>query len=272
MTVAKSLDRFFKLTESNTNIRTELTAGFTTFLTMAYIIFVNPTILHLAGMPYGDVFTATCLTTIIGCVLIGLLANYPIAIAPGLGLNAYFAYMIVLTFGYTWQTALGAVLIAGIVFFLLTILGVRQWIINAIPQCIIIATAAGIGLFIGMIALKNAGIIIGNSSTLLSLGNLASVSALLALLGFFLIAALDHFRITGSIIMVILFIAIIALALGKTEYYGVVSMPPALHATFLAASVTQLFTSHGLMIIFTSYWVVQIINFLTYRSLNKLIQ
>ncbi|OGT31268.1 MAG: guanine permease [Gammaproteobacteria bacterium RIFCSPHIGHO2_12_FULL_35_23] len=245
------LTNFFKLRENHTSIRTEITAGFTTFLTMAYIIFVNPAILAQAGMPYGDVFTATCLTAIAGCFLIGLLANYPIAIAPGLGLNAYFTYMIVLTFGYSWQTALGAVLIAGVFFFLLTIFKIRQWIINAIPQCIITATAAGIGLFIGMIALKNAGIITGNSSTLLTLGNLTSASALLALLGFFLIAALDHFRIAGSIIMVIIFISLIALLLGKTTYYGLVSLPPAIHKTFLAANVTQLFTSHGLMIIFT---------------------
>lgn len=245
------LDRYFELKAHQTSVRTELTAGLTTFLMMSYIIFVNPTVLSAAGMSYGAVFTATCVTTIIGCLLLGLLANFPIAVAPGLGLNAYFAYMIVQTLGFSWQSALGAVLVAGIVFFLLTVFRVRQWIISAIPHCIITATAAGIGLFIGMIALQKAGIISGNKETLVQLGDIASVPALIALLGFFLTAALDHFKIPGSIIIVILAISLLALSMGLTHWQGLVSLPPSLSPTFLAASTHQLYSAHGLIIIFT---------------------
>jgi AGZA family xanthine/uracil permease-like MFS transporter len=251
MSVKRTLDRFFQLRAHGTSIRTEIIAGATTFLTMSYVIFVIPNILSKSGMPAGDIFTATCLAAIVGCVLVGLLANLPIAIAPGLGLNAYFAYMIVLTLGYTWQAALGFVLIAGILFLLLSIFRVRQWLVNAIPKSLIIATAAGLGLFIGMIALKDAGIVISNKSTLLALGNLGTFSAVLALIGFYLIAMLDHYKIPGSIIIVIAFISLVALAFGKTHFHGIVAAPPSLHATFAAATFHNIFNAHGLIIIFT---------------------
>ena len=155
------LERVFKLTENKTNVKTELVAGLTTFLTMAYIIFVNPDILTAAGMPFGAVFTATCVAAAIGCLLMAFLANYPIALAPGMGLNAYFAFGVVGGMGHTWQVALGCVFLSGVIFLIISVLPIREWIVNAIPKSLKMAIAAGIGLFLALIALKNAGIVVG---------------------------------------------------------------------------------------------------------------
>ena len=156
------LERIFKLSENKTNVRTELVAGLTTFLTMAYIIFVNPAILAEAKMPFGAVFAATCVAAAIGCFLMAFLANYPIALAPGMGLNAYFAFGVVGGMGYTWQVALGCVFISGVIFLVISVLPIREWIVNAIPKSLKMAIAAGIGLFLALIAFKNAGIVVGS--------------------------------------------------------------------------------------------------------------
>src|SRR5690554_6194348 len=170
MSPMKSLiDKQFKLSEHNTSIKTEVIAGITTFLTMAYIIFVNPSLLSEAGMDYGSIFVATCLAAAVGCLIMGLWANYPIAQAPGMGLNAFFTYGVVLGMGHAWETALGAVFLSGVLFMLLSIFKVREWIINAIPKSVRLGIGAGIGFFLAIIALQNSGIVVGNPATLVSL-------------------------------------------------------------------------------------------------------
>jgi AGZA family xanthine/uracil permease-like MFS transporter len=154
------LEKLFQLQQHNTTVKQEIIAGFTTFLTMAYIIFVNPAMLADAGMDQGAVFVATCVAAAIGCFIMGLLANYPIALAPGMGLNAFFTYTVVLDMGYTWQVALGGVFFSGIIFIVLSLFNIREWIINSIPHSLRFGIAAGIGLFLAFIALKNAGIVV----------------------------------------------------------------------------------------------------------------
>ena len=223
------LEQRFKITENQTSVTQELSAGLTTFLTMSYIVFVNPAILHAAGMDSGSVYVATCLITIFSCLLVGLMANYPIAIAPAMGLNVFFSYTVVQSLGYSWQNALGIVFISGIIFLLLAITKVRQWIIDLMPEALNVGTAAGIGLFISLIALQNAGIIVKpKSSALLSSGNITSAPCLLFFLGFFIIAILDFFKIRGAIIISILTVTLISLLFGLTQYHGVFSLPPSI--------------------------------------------
>lgn len=198
------LDRFFQLTERGTSVRIEVLAGATTFLTMAYIVLVNPSILGQAGMPAQGVAAATCLAAGFGCILMGLAANYPIALAPGMGLNAYFAFTVVQTMGIPWQTALGLVFISGCLFLLLTFAGVRQLIVSAIPRALFAAIAAGIGLFIAFIGLKGAGLVTANPGTTVGLGDLHSPTALLALLGLAIIAVLEVLKVRGGIFIGIL--------------------------------------------------------------------
>ena len=176
-----TLERYFDLAQRGTNVRTEVTAGVTTFLTMAYIAFVNPQILSDAGMPFDAVFVATCIAAALSTLLMGLYANYPIALAPGMGLNAFFAYGVVLGMGHTWQIALGTVFVSGVIFLVLSVLPVRRWIIEAIPQGQKLAIAAGIGLFLGIIALRNGGIIQGSEATLVTVGDLTAPAPILAL-------------------------------------------------------------------------------------------
>src|SRR4051812_28934466 len=177
------LERTFKLRERGTSVQTEVLAGATTFLTMAYIVLVNPSILSTTGMPLAGVAAATCLAAGVGCLLMGFLANYPIALAPGMGLNAYFAFTVVGAMHVPWQTALGLVFISGVLFFVLTLAGVRQLIVSAIPRALFSAIAAGIGLFIAFIGLKNAGLVVGNPATTVALGDIHAPAVLLALLG-----------------------------------------------------------------------------------------
>ena len=195
------LERLFQLKAHNTNVRTELLAGVTTFLTMAYILFVNPSILGETGMDKGAVFVATCLAAAFGSAVMGLIANYPIALAPGMGLNAFFTYTVVMGMGHTWQVALGAVFLSACLFFLLSIFKIREWIINSIPLELRSAIAAGIGLFLALIALQNAGIVAANPATMVGLGDLGSPAALLAILGFFLIIGMEALRITGAVLI-----------------------------------------------------------------------
>ena len=231
------LERLFQLKAHNTTVRTEVLAGITTFLTMAYILFVNPEMLAKTGMDHGAVFVATCLAGAIGSLIMGLLANYPIALAPGMGLNAFFTYTVVLHMGYTWQTALGAVFISATLFFLLSIFRIREWIVNSIPLPLRSAIAAGIGLFLALIALKEAGLVVDNPATLVGLGDLTSPGPLLAILGFFLIVALEARRVTGAVMIGILVVTAIAIAIGVTPFGGIVSMPPSLAPTFLELDI-----------------------------------
>jgi AGZA family xanthine/uracil permease-like MFS transporter len=231
------LNDFFKLREQGTDVRTELMAGLATFLTMAYIVFVNPSILAAAGMDQGAVFVATCLAAALSCLIMGLYANYPIALAPGMGLNAYFAFGLVKGMGLTWQVALGAVFISGLLALLLSISPVREWLFNAIPKTLKMAISAGIGLFLGIIALKNAGIVVDHPATLVTLGDVTKGPAILAAFGFVLMVALDARRVPGAIIIAILVTTALGVALGVSPSQGVMSMPPSLAPTFLQLDI-----------------------------------
>lgn len=235
------MDRTFGLTAAGTSLRTEALAGLTTFLTMAYILFVNPGILGEAGMPREAVFVATAAAAIAGSAIMGLYANLPVALAPGMGLNAYFAFSLVLAQGYTWQQALAAVFLSGVLFVVLSVLPVREAIINAIPRSLKLAVSAGIGLFLGIIALKNAGIVVAHPATFVTLGTLFRWPALLCLLGFVLMVALTQRRVIGATIIGILAVALIGLPLGLTSYTGIVSAPPSPAATLFALDFSRMF-------------------------------
>ncbi|MBN9087191.1 MAG: NCS2 family permease [Reyranella sp.] len=227
------LERLFKLSENKTTVRTEIVAGITTFLTMAYIIFVNPDILSKAGMPFGAVFVATCVAAAIGCLLMAFLANYPIALAPGMGLNAYFAFVVVGKMHFSWQVALGCVFFSGIIFFIISVLPIREWIVNAIPKSLKMAIAAGIGLFLALIALKNAGIVVGDPATLVTHGNLKSWPVLMATFGFALIVALEYRKVLGGVIIGILVVTIISIIAGQQKFAGVFDVPPSIAPVFV---------------------------------------
>ncbi|MBD3895150.1 NCS2 family permease [Halomonas sp. ML-15] len=249
------LDNHFKLSENNTTIKTEVIAGITTFLTMAYIIFVNPSILSETGMDYGAVFVATCLAAAVGCLIMGLWANYPIAQAPGMGLNAFFTYGVVLGMGYTWEAALGAVFFSGFIFFLLSVFKIREWIINAIPLSLRLGIAAGIGLFLAMIALKNAGIVVSDTATYVALGDLSEPAAIYALVGFFVITALAYLKVTGAVMIGILGVTVVAILFGHNEYGGLVSAPPSIAPTFMALDFAGALDIAMLSVIFAFLFV-----------------
>ena len=227
------MDKFFKLTEHGTNVRTEVVAGITTFLTMAYIIFVNPAILGDAGMPKDAVFVATCLAAALGTIIMGMYANYPIAMAPGMGLNAYFAYAVVLGMGIPWQAALGAVFISGCLFILVSVLKIREQIVNGIPHSLRTAITVGIGLFLALIAMKSAGIVVANPDTLVKAGDVHKPAAVMAIFGFLLIVALDRLRVQGAILIGIVVVTIMSFFFGGNTFHGLVSMPPSLAPTLL---------------------------------------
>jgi AGZA family xanthine/uracil permease-like MFS transporter len=228
------LDRYFRITENGSTIRTEIVAGITTFLTMAYIIVVNPAILADAGMDRDSVFMATCLAAAFGSAMMGLYANYPVALAPGMGLNAYFTYAVVKGMNYPWQVALGAVFLSGAIFLILSVLPIRELIINAIPRSLKMAISAGIGFFLGLIALKNAGVVVDHPATLLTLGNLGAPGTLLAVVGFVALVALERYRVPGAIIIAVLAATFLGVVLGVSEFQGVASAPPSIAPTFLA--------------------------------------
>jgi AGZA family xanthine/uracil permease-like MFS transporter len=219
-------EQFFKLPENNTTVRIEVLAGITTFLTMAYIAFVNPAILKAAGMDQSAVFVATCLAAAFGSIFMGVFANYPIALAPGMGLNAYFAFTVVGQMHYSWQVALGAVFISGLIFLVLSVLPIREYIINAIPRSLKMAISAGIGLFLGIIAFEQAGITVDHPATLVTAGDLTKWPVILAALGFVLMVALDRLNVRGGIMIGVLGVTIAAIALGLTKWTGIVAMPP----------------------------------------------
>ncbi len=212
------IERYFEFAALKTNWRTEILAGVTTFMTMAYIIFVNPSILHETGMPIAAVTAATCLAAATGSILMGAFARYPIALAPGMGLNAYFTYSVVKGMGIDWRTALGAVFLSGVAFLILTAIGVRKMIVNAIPKELYSAVAAGVGLFIALIGLRNAGIVAPNAATMVGLGNLHSADTLLALFGLLVTAALLCFRVNAAILIGVLATWAMAAATGTIHW------------------------------------------------------
>ncbi|GGO71207.1 NCS2 family permease [Bowmanella pacifica] len=244
------LEKLFKLSARGSDVKTEVFAGLTIFLTMAYIIFVNPSILADAGMDRGAVFVATCLAAAIGCLIMGLVANFPLALAPGMGLNAFFTYGVVQSMGHSWQTALGAVFLSGILFFALSAFKVREWIINAIPRTLKLGIATGIGAFLAMIALKNAGIIVAHPVTLVTLGDLTQFVPLMSILGFFLIAAFTARNLPGAVLIAILAMTVIGLVSGDVQYNGVVSAPPSLAPTFMQMDIQAALEISMLSVVF----------------------
>ena len=231
------LDNIFKLSFYNTNIKKEILAGFTTFITMSYIIFVNPQIMSSTGMDFGAVFVGTCLAASIACFIMGFFANWPVGLAPGMGLNAFFTYSVVGEMGYSWETALGAVFLSGVLFFIMSATSLRKWMIESIPTNLRIAMASGVGFFIGFIGLKNGGIIIANDSTFLSLGDFSRTETLLAALGFLLIAILSLRNVKGAIIISILIITTLSLVFNLVEFNGIISYPPSLSPVFMQLDI-----------------------------------
>ena len=235
--ITAALERLFKLSENNTTIRTELAAGLTTFLTMAYIIFVNPQILSEAGVPFSGALFATCLSAAVGSLMMGLLANYPFALAPGMGLNAYFTYTVVKTMGYDWRVALGAVFISGVAFLILTLARVRAMIVNAIPMTMKTSVAAGIGLFIAFIGLKNAGVIAASPATFVTLGHVTSKPTLLALGGLIVTAALIARGYKTAIIIGVFLVTAVAILLNLSKLPTGALQTPDLSSTFMKLDV-----------------------------------
>jgi AGZA family xanthine/uracil permease-like MFS transporter len=249
------LERTFQLGRNGTTVRTELLAGFTTFLTMAYIAIVNPAILADAGMDRGAVFVATCLAAALGTLIMGLYANYPIALAPGMGLNAYFTYTVVGQMGHSWQTALGAVFLSGVLFLLLSLSPARDWAVNSIPRTLKMAISAGIGLFLAIIALKNAGIIAAHPATYLTTGDLTRPEPILAALGFFAMIALDRLRVPGAIIVAILGVTAVGILAGVSPFAGIVSMPPSPAPTLFQLDIAGALEIGLIAVIFAFFFV-----------------
>ncbi|WP_261884791.1 NCS2 family permease [Vibrio pomeroyi] len=248
-------EKLFKLSENGTNVRTEIIAGLTTFLTMAYIIFVNPMILADAGMDHGAVFVATCLAAAIGCFIMGFVANYPIAQAPGMGLNAFFTYAVVMGMGYTWQVALAAVFVSGVIFIFLSIFKIREWIINSIPMSLRVGISAGIGLFLAFIALSNAGVVVSNPATKVSLGDITAIAPILGSLGFFLTIALVHRGVKGAVMIAILAITALGIIIGDVQYGGIMSTPPSLAPTFMQLDFSAVFEIGMISVVFAFLFV-----------------
>lgn len=249
------MDSFFKLGEHGTNVRREIVAGFTTFLTMAYIIIVNPSILSTTGMDAGAVFVATCLAAAFGTLFMGLYANYPIALAPGMGLNAYFAFSVVGGLGYSWQVALGAVFLSGVLFLIISVLPIREWIVNSIPRSLKMAISAGIGLFLGIIALENAGIVVDHPATLVTLGDPLSASFLLASAGFIIILALDALKVPGAVILGILITTAAGILLGYSQFGGIADLPPDPSPVLFQLDIAGAFEAGLIAIIFVFFMV-----------------
>jgi AGZA family xanthine/uracil permease-like MFS transporter len=233
----KLIENTFNLKSNNTSIKQEFIAGFTTFITMAYIIFVNPQMMAASGMDLGASFVGTCIAAAIACFAMGFYSNWPVGLAPGMGLNAFFTYTVVGEMGHSWEVALGAVFLAGILFVIISVTPLRQWMLNSIPMNLRIAMGAGVGLFIGFIGLKTGGIIIQNEATFLSLGNFKNVETLLAALGFLLILVLAIRKVIGAIIIGVLTVTISGLLLGLIQFNGIVSSPPDLKPILLQLDI-----------------------------------
>ena len=249
------VDRYFRLTENGTDIHTELIAGLTTFLTMVYIVFVNPQILGNAGMDKGAVFVATCIAAAVSTLVMAFYANYPIALAPGMGLNAFFAFTVVLGYKYTWQQALAGVFCSGAIFFLISVFRLREYIINSIPKNLKLAISAGVGLFLGIIALEEAKIVVAHPVTLVTLGDLKQLPAVLCLLGFVVIVALNSRKVIGGTLIGILAVTFIGLPLGLAQFSGLMALPPSLAPTFFQLDFSRVTELTFLIVIFSFLFV-----------------
>ena len=250
-----ALDRYFGLAAQGTNVRTEIVAGVTTFLTMVYIVFVNPNILGQAGMDKGAVFVATCIAAAASTFVMGLYANYPIALAPGMGLNAFFAFTVVLTYKFTWQQGLAAVFCSGVLFFLISVFRIRQYVIESIPHNLKLAVSAGVGLFLAIIALEEAKVVVAHPATLVTLGDLKNPVAYLMLFGFVLIAALNHRRLLGATLIGILIVTALGIPFGLTTFNGIVSLPPSIAPTLFQLDFSRLFDITFVIVIFSILFV-----------------
>lgn len=250
-----AIERYFGINGDNTTIKTEIVAGITTFLTMAYIIFVNPNVLADAGMDKGAVFVATCVAAAVGCFIMGIYARLPVALAPGMGLNAFFTYGVVLGMGYAWQTALGAVFLSGCIFVLLSLFKIREAIINAIPNSLKNGVVAGIGAFLAFIALQSAGIIVNHNATLVALGDMTSFGPVLASLGFVVIIGLSYKRVPGAVTIGILLVALISLLMGYTQFTGIISAPPSIAPTLMQLDIAGAFDVGMISVIFAFLFV-----------------
>ena len=250
-----AIERYFGINGQNTTIKTEILAGATTFLTMAYIIFVNPNVLADAGMDKGAVFVATCLAAAVGCFIMGIYARLPVALAPGMGLNAFFTYGVVLGMGYAWQTALGAVFLSGCIFILLSLFKIRELIINSIPDSIKQGVVAGIGAFLAFISLQTAGVIVNNDATLVGLGDMTAFSPAMAALGFIVIVGLSHKKIPGAVTIGILLVALISLITGNTQFTGIISAPPPIAPTLMQLDIAGAFDVAMISVIFAFLFV-----------------
>ena len=249
------IESLFKLKDHKTSFRKEVLAGLATFLTMAYIMVVNPAILSETGMDFDSVFVATILASFVACMLMGILANWPVALAPGMGLNAFFTYAVVFGMGFSWQQALAAVFCSGILFLLISLSPLRAYLINAIPKSLKFGIGAGIGLFLAIIGLKNAGIVVDNPATLVGLGDLKSATVLLALLTFTLMIALDKLKIPGAIVISILATTIIGFIFGVAQFQGIASAIPSMSPTFLQLDFSGIGSSLFLIVVFTILFV-----------------
>ncbi len=241
------LERLFNLKEQGTDVSTEIMAGITTFMTMSYIIFVQPAVLGAAGMDPGAVMVATCLSAALGTVLMAFLANYPIALAPGMGQNFYFSYIVVLTLGYSWQETLGAVFIAGLVFILLSTVGLREALMNILPNCLKNSIPVGIGLLIALVGLEWSGMVVSHPITYVTLGDLTSTPTLLSIFGLMVMAILFALRIRGAILIGFLLAAVAGLIIGIIEFKGVFASPPSLAPTLLKLEIPNVFVNPELI-------------------------
>jgi adenine/guanine/hypoxanthine permease len=251
------LERLFRLRQNGTNVRTEIIAGITTFMTMAYILAVNPYILSHAGMDKDAIFTATALSSFIAIAIMGLYANLPIALAPGMGLNAFFAYTVVMHMGYSWEMAITAVFIEGIIFVLFTFFRIREAIIDSIPINLKHAISVGIGLYIALIGFQNAGIITGNKETLVTLGNIGDPKVLLAMAGIIITSVLLVFRLKGALVIGIIVTTLAGVPIGITKIpeSGLISLPPSLEPVFFKFDFSRVFTWDMVLVIFTFLFV-----------------
>lgn len=240
---------------ADTSLKTEVIAGITTFLTMVYIAFLNPAILHDAGMDAGAVFTATCLITAFACLVSGIVTNLPVAIAPGMALNIFFSYTVVQSMGIPWQSALAIVFVSGVIFFIMSLTRLRRLLIEAIPQNLQVAILIGISLLIALISLRTNQLITSDQYTLMRLGDITKPQSVLFMAGFVLILALDYFRIRGAIILGILGVSGISLLMGLTQWQGLVAMPPSMHETFLQLDFSHMNTVSAIKATFTFFLI-----------------
>jgi AGZA family xanthine/uracil permease-like MFS transporter len=253
------LDKIFKLTESNTNLKQEFIGGSTTFLTMSYIIFVQPTVLAASGMDFGAVMVATCISSAIAILVMGLYARYPIALAPGMGQNFFFAYTVVLTMGISWQTTLGIVFVAGSIFIIFSFFGIREKIINAIPESLKYAIAVGIGLMITLVGLEWAGLVVDHPILLVSLGNFSEPTTQLALFGLVITSILLIRKVRGAMLMGIFVTTLVGLISGLISYKGIFSSPPSMEPTFFKLDIVGALNFDLIIVVFSFFIILMFV-------------